>query len=246
MFFQSAHWTSQLETLKKSTKHDHQFTLARQDLNHLSSYNYNEDKTLPRDFESVMTKKRGKASINANRSSHVQRCSIQHSGENKYIIHSPTNCTPNMDHIYESIDSDSMTSTLYGQGRRVHLNTLYGINYRSKSTVNEDDLSTSSIYEDKPLLFSNTSTTLHHHNLKSRRNFMPQYYHSNASIYDKTPKEKLSNENNLVQAHPNPSWQLAKEDGLPDLLQKPFGANNLLVSYLDENKLSNRMTNSGH
>lgn len=174
-------------------------------------------------------------------------------GENKYIIQG------NMDHIYESIDSDSLASvTLNEYHRRINQlnNNLYPPNYRSRSTVNEDDLSTSSIYEDKPLLFSNSHNTSSVNNNsgnngpngKSKRMFMnQQHYQSNASIYDKGVKDSKTmaspTDEQLLQSHghSNMLWHhLSTKDAacLPDLLQK---SGNLLVSYADENKIRNKV-----
>lgn len=184
-----------------------------------------------------------------------------HSNENKYSVQmyagmqgGMANFAPNLDHIYESIDSDSMASTLYEQHRRLNMQNFYGANYRSKSTVNDDDLSSSSIYEDKPLLIANHNCTLAYENNRSKRMFIPQHYHSNASIYDKTPKEKqcmppMETQPGGASFHgqtpTGAMWQFDKEaHELPDLLQKSAAqTNNLLVSYSGENRFLNKVVN---
>ena len=255
---------------KKSTVLDHQSILAHQDPDYLS-YNFGqkkEMKTLPRVLnrfciqepalkssniqflDNVMSKKMNKANLDSSSlhrpSNSPRRPLTSQTNENKYIIqaHNMLNLAPNLDHIYECIDTDSMASTLYDQSRRQ--NNPYGINYRNKPVVNEDDLSSSSIYEDKPLLFSNNSS-FWHDNLKARRNLMPHHYHSNASIYDKAPKDKNVIENPQTQnGQLNSLWQFSKESNteLPDLLQKSHATNNLLVSYSGENRFFNKVINT--
>ena len=275
---QSTHWNYPHETPKKSIILDHQSILVQQDPNCLlynlnPGHNV---KTLPRELnpsygheslidanlrniENALAKKRAAKAGQSNfefaslhRPGNLGRKSLgQNTNENKYFIQAhPSIATmpPNMDHIYECIDSESISSTLYDHHRRLNMQNMYGANYRSKSTVNDDDLSSSSIYEDKPLLFSNHNSTLSYDNNKSKRMFIPQHYHSNASIYDKTSKDKV-----LVEGHPNMHgqasvlWQLGKDanNELPDLLQKPnCTAGNLLVSYSGENRFLNKVINA--
>ncbi|XP_075680058.1 latrophilin Cirl-like isoform X3 [Dermatophagoides pteronyssinus] len=178
--------------------------------------------------------------------------------DNKYIIQMNPNPhhISNIDHIYESIDSDSIASaaTLNEYHRRMQMinssSVLYG--QKSSTTVNEDDLSTSSIYEDRPLLFTSNSNN-------SRRIFQSQqqqqqqnHYHSNANIYDKTSAGKQMDDGSKIMnidnnghhgqqhGHSNILWHLTKDSPvcLPDLLQK---STNLLVSYSAENKIRNKV-----
>ena len=262
---------------KKSTILDHQSILVQQDPNCLlySLNAGNHTKTLPHEFnlsyahdsfvdpnlrniESVLAKKRAKAAqsnfdfASLHRSGHLARKGLSpHTNENKYSVQTHAgvaNLPPNMDHIYESIDSESISSTLYDHHRRLNMQNMYGANYRSKSTVNDDDLSSSSIYEDKPLLFTNYNSTLSYDNNKPKRMFIPPHYHSNASIYDKAPKDRV-----LIESHPNMHsqasgalWQFGKDSNeLPDLLQKPnCPGSNLLVSYSGENRFLNKVVNA--
>lgn len=209
-------------------------------------------------IDNALAKKRGKAncdfaSLHRSKLEAARRLGpVSGQNENKYMIQGSNmlTLTPNMDHIYESIDSDSLASTLYDQNRRLNLNHFYGNNYRSKSTVNEDDLSSSSIYEDKPLLFTATtnaanagSSTFWHD--KSKRNFMPQHYHSNASIYDKAPKDRLEQLQQQQQLNSQALWQFGgckDPSELPDLIQKQ-APNSLLVSYSGENRFFNKVIN---
>lgn len=187
--------------------------------------------------------------------------------ENKYSVQSQVGMgnhyAPNLDHIYESIDSEQ---ALYEHQRRLqNMQNFYGANnYRSKSTVNDDDLSSSSIYEDKPLLFANHNSTLSYDNHKTKRIFVPQHYHSNASIYDnKMPgretrmspqmiqeglqqQQRQQGSASGVQGQSGALWHFGKEPyELPDLLQKSNQASNLLVSYSGENnRFLNKVVNS--
>ena len=255
----------------RSTILDHQSILATQDPNCLL-YNLNspQTKTLPRDLnpsygqdsmldsnfkninmENVLLKKKNKNAQTNFEFATMQRSNLSlkpfvaNPNENKYTIHAHPgigNFAANLDHIYESIDNESISSTLYDHNRRLNMHNFYGANYRSKSTVNDDDLSSSSIYEDKPLLFANNSSLTYDNNNKSKRIFIPPHYHSNASFYDKALKDKAAIEN-----HPNVSpvsalWPFAKDSNeLPDLLQKSNCANNLLVSYSGENRFLNKV-----
>lgn len=173
--------------------------------------------------------------------------------ENKYTVHANGTNYPvvNMDHIYESIDSESSASAMYDQNnRRINMNMFNfyppnNVNCRSKSTLNDDDLSSSSIYEDKPLLMAGNGS------IQNRRPFMTSHYHSNASIYDKGLKDQAARqmEQHLSSMHPSQvdsMWQhMAAQskdaNGLPDLLQQKPNQNNLIVSYSGENKFMNKV-----
>lgn len=260
----------------RSTILDHQSILAAQDPSCLL-FNFNpthQIKTLPREVipshvresyvesnlknpENVISKKKGKNAqtnlefASLHRPGNISRKPfVVNANENKYTIQAHSgvaNFAPNLDHIYESIDSESISSTLYEQNRRLNMHNMYGANYRSKSTVNDDDLSSSSIYEDKPLLFANNSSFSSTDHSRSKRIFIPHHYHSNASIYDKAPKDKMTMENHVNPAtNCNAVWQFASKDAteLPDLLQKSNGANNLLVSYSGDNRFLNKVVNS--
>lgn len=214
-----------------------------------------------RDFNFEFTSLHRNAANNNNFARRVGGQQQQQQSQNKYSVqennsHAIAGMVPNPDHIYESIDSEA---NFYDYNRRMNMLNYYGgvapngggsSNYRSKSTINEDDLSSSSIYEDKPLLFSN-STFLNANNDKLRRAGIAQmqqhqqqqqhqHYHSNASIYDRNMKDlNQRQQQQLINAPAGTVWQLPKDSSnneLPDLVQKSNLTNNVIVSYSGDNK----------
>lgn len=166
-------------------------------------------------------------------------------GENKYAIQGG-NYAPNLDHIYECIDSESGASVYYDSARRMHIQSFYGppggvAYHRSKSTVAEDDLSSSSIYEDKPLL--NQSRGGNYIYDKKPDSLM------DASVQGLGPQQihQATVEPQLWQHHFGGKDSSASSSGdlLPDLIQqKQNQANSLLVSYNgDNNRFLNKVIN---
>lgn len=213
----------------------------REDLSFTNNRKRNNNKG--RDFNFEFTSLHRNAATN----NFPRRVGGQQSQQNKYSVQENNNqaiagMVPNPDHIYESIDSES---NFYDYNRRMNMLNYYGgvtpsgggsSNYRSKSTINEDDLSSSSIYEDKPLLFSNNSFLNANNRRAGIAQMQPQqrqHYQSNASIYDRNQRQQQ-----IINAPTNNVWQMQKDSSneLPDLVQKSNLTNNVIVSYSGDNK----------
>lgn len=207
---------------------------------HRTNLYLDDSKKRNRAFEFASLHRNANPVIRKNYQNHQSRNS---ENGNRYVIQDNSAHPYNGDHIYESIDSESVQygtsqqqQQLHQQRRFMHCYSGSSNNYRSKSTIADDELSSSSIYEDRPLLMSNSSFMVNNIGTgcgNSRRTMMmmPQHYHSNASIYDR--KDGCTQSSRLPQ-HLGQNCQIMGKDvnELPDLLlqKSTQSSNNMIVS----------------